>query len=159
MLIKIRLSNNLENKVWRTQYGFRKARSTAQALFIARRVLDLAEAGTGKMIFTFLDWEKAFDKVDQTKLQEALFRLNIPDKVLRIIGKFHENPQFRIKTADSKSNYRKQCTGIRQGCPLSPYLFILFMTVMFTDIYERVGHLVNKGVCQGTNFFRSVVCG
>ena len=132
------MADNLEEKIWKTQYGFRKGRSTAQALFIARRILENAEAGTQPIILTFLDWEKAFDKIDQDGLIKALERLNFSDKMLRILKIFYENPQFRIKTQDGKSDYRKQTTGIRQGCPLSPYLFILMMTVAFQDIKNKI---------------------
>ena len=52
---------------------------------------------------------------------------------------FYENPRFRIKDRDGKSSWRKQETGIRQGCPLSPYLFVIFMTVLFNDVKDEVG--------------------
>jgi len=90
----------------------------------------------------FLDWEKAFDKVDQDMLTNALYRLNIPDKLLKIISSFYENPKFRIKDMEGNSEYRKQCAGIRQGCPLSPYLFILLMTVVFHDVHQEIDHKI-----------------
>lgn len=46
--------------------------STAQPLFIARRLQDQAETTGDKLFMVFLDWEKAFDKVDQEKLVEAI---------------------------------------------------------------------------------------
>ena len=37
-----------------------------------------------------------------------------------------------------RSSERRQNSGIRQGCPLSPYLFIMLMTVMMRDINSNL---------------------
>ena len=97
----------------------------------------------------FLDWEDTFDKVDQTMLANALFRLNIPDKILNIIESFYVNPQFRVKDSEGTSRYRRQNAGIRQGFPLSPYLFILLMAVIFHDIHDEIEDAIRpyKGDC------------
>ena len=71
-----------------------------------------------------MDWEKAFDKVDQEKLIEAMTRLGLPQKMIDVFASFYVNPQFRVKDREGKSTYRRQRVGIRQGCPLSPYVFI-----------------------------------
>ena len=93
----------------------------------------------------FLDWEKAFDKVDQAELIKAIRRLNVPEKICRILETFYINPQFAIRDSEGKSGYRKQRTGIRQGCPLSPYLFVLLMTVMFNDIHNELDSKIIAG--------------
>eukprot|EP00975_Prorocentrum_lima_P052586 11020412-Prorocentrum_lima.AAC.1 len=36
------------------------------------------------------------------------------------------------------SSYYDQSSGIRQGCPLSPYLFLVVMTTLFADIHEAI---------------------
>ena len=80
-LIKERIDAGIDQYVHKTQYGFRKAKSTAQALFIARRLMDLSEREGSNITLVLLDWEKAFDKIDHSSLMEALERLNIPKKL------------------------------------------------------------------------------
>ena len=68
-----------------------------------------------------LDWEKAFDEVDQEKLIEAMIWLFLPQKMIDVLASFYVNPQFRVKDRKGKSTYRAQRAEIRQGRPLSPY--------------------------------------
>ena len=45
-----------------------------------------------------------------------------------------------------------QETGIRQGCPLSPYRFIIVMTAMFEDIKENLSLNLAKHRAPGADF-------
>ena len=137
-LIKNRLADHLEDKVWKLQYGFRQKRSTNQALFICRRLQDIAESGGSKLTLLFLDWEKAFDQIYQDELVNAVRRMNLPQEITDMIQVLYDGLKFRIKGREGKSTYRPQRTGIRQGCPLSPYLFIIFISVLMHDVHEEV---------------------
>ena len=57
-ILQKRLAAGLDDKIWETQYGFRKQRSTAQPLFATRRLQDQAEAKGNKLFPVFSDWEK-----------------------------------------------------------------------------------------------------
>ena len=63
----------------KTQYGFRKGRSTVNALFILQRLLEWVQNHKdGKFYMLFLDWEKAFDRIDHRALVIALRRMGLP---------------------------------------------------------------------------------
>ena len=141
-LIQTRMANAIDERISQLQFGFRKKRSTSQPLFIARRIQDFAEASGDKLFLVFLDWEKAFDKIDQQMMIEAIERLNVPSKLIDMLKAIYKNPQFCIRDSEGNSTWRKQRAGIRQGCPLSPYLFICLMTVMFDDIHTQVDHKI-----------------
>ena len=61
--IERRLETTLDKLLMNTQYGFRKSRSTLDALFVAKRMQEYSERAGQTGMTILLDWEKAFDKI------------------------------------------------------------------------------------------------
>ena len=91
-VIQQRLAAKIDKFIHPTHYGFRAKRITSQSLYIARRIQDIAEQSGDQILLVLLDWEKAFDKIDQDRLIEALTRLNIPPKAIGNIKALYTNP-------------------------------------------------------------------
>jgi hypothetical protein len=111
--------------------------STAQAIFLARRLMDISERTGSNPSLVLLDWI-FFDKVNQTQFLQTLRRLKVPPRMLKTIEHIYSSPKFRVATGGHSSNYRTQRSGIRQVCPLSPYLFVILMSTFFHDIKQRL---------------------
>ena len=71
-IIQKRLSDQIDPYLQKTQFGFRKGKSTAHAIHIIRRIMDIGYRAGQQLCLILLDWEKAFDKVDQEQLHKAL---------------------------------------------------------------------------------------
>ena len=91
-----------------------------------------------KLLMVFLNWAKAFDRVRADSLIKALTRFGIPEYVIKLIESIYEERQFFIQDHYGDSKICYQSAGIAQGCPLSPFLFIIVQSVMFHDIYNEV---------------------
>ena len=104
-MTKERIKTGLDDWIQKTQYGFREGKSTAQAIFLARRLIDAKEKNSDPITLILLDWEKAFDKVDQAKLLEALKRLNVPPNIMALITNMYRDPKFKVVVGQSRSNY------------------------------------------------------
>ena len=89
-----------------------------------------------KAFLLLLDWAKAFDKITYERLFAALERMAVDPKLINIIKYIYNHATFYVTIDNIQSNTYKQHTGIRQGCPLSPYLFTIVMTVIFYEINQ-----------------------
>ena len=109
------------------QYGFRKGRGTRDAIG-ALRVLTERSIQHGQDIYIcFVDYEKAFDRVDWKKLMHALRRIGVDWKDRRLIGNLYMGQKVRIKIEEEFSGSEVLDRGIRQRCPLSPILFNIYI--------------------------------
>ena len=95
---------------------------------------EYAERAGQKGVMILLDWEKAFDKIEHEWLFRTLDYFEVPEEISDIVKKLYEKPQFYVEIDGVKSKTAKQTTGIRQGCPLSPCLFIMVMDRIFKVI-------------------------
>ena len=97
--------------------------------------MDFSERRGSNLSLVLLDWKMVFDKVNQTKLLQALRRLKVPPRMLEAIEHI-SSPKLRVATGGHTSSYRIQRSGIRQDCPLSRYLFVIPMSTLFHDIKQ-----------------------
>ena len=151
-LSKLRLVDVIDPWISKTQFGFRAKKSTAQAIFIARRLMDMAERQGKNVTLVCLDWQKAFDQVDQHRLVEVLQRLHTPPNIMQTIRNMYQNAQFRVVKDENKSEYKPQNAGIRKGCPLSPYLFCIPLSAIFQDIKTELNTRKQKEPIAGLQF-------
>ena len=75
--------------------------------------------------------------------------MNVPDKYVNAIREMYKQPTFRVEMEGQISDWTQQATGIRQGCPLSPYLFVVLMSVLFQDIHKNDVLKLNEHRVQG----------
>eukprot|EP00971_Amphidinium_carterae_P344108 6484291-Amphidinium_carterae.1 len=66
----------------------------------------------------------------------SLRRYRIPELFAQMIGNIYAAPQFCVKLPFGFSDSFTQRCGIKQGCCLSPFLFILVTSIMFTEILQ-----------------------
>ncbi|CAE7610120.1 Pol, partial [Symbiodinium sp. CCMP2456] len=81
-----------------------------------------------------LDWEKAFDKIHPQALLTALDRFGVPPHLTALIKNIYTSPQFTVAAAGHSSSKEEAQSGIRQGCSLSPYLFLVVHGMIMHDV-------------------------
>ena len=133
-MLQTRLAESFDERLRGTQYGFRSHRSTTQPLFILRRAMEWATMTNHNLQLLFLDWKQAFDSLDHTAMLEALKRFGLSQRMLETISSIYRNPVFYIQGFNQAECKGQVQAGIRQGCPLSPYLFIVVLTVILSDL-------------------------
>ncbi len=75
----------------------------------------------------FVDLEKAFDCVPRGILWRVLREYGVRGPLLRAVRSLYDRSRSLVRIAGSKSDLFPVHVGLRQGCPLSPVLFIIFM--------------------------------
>jgi hypothetical protein len=74
--------------------------------------------------------KKAFNKVDRNTLLNNLAADNIPDKIIHAICNIYSNKKISVKTDSNPSEWKSINKEVREGCGLSPLLFITYMDVI-----------------------------
>lgn len=85
-----------------------------------------------------LDFEKAYDRVDLGFLKQVLTNFGFGEKTLFFIEMLYHNAESQFLVNGELSEGVKQNRGVRQGCPLSMFLYIIYIEPFLRDLKNQI---------------------
>lgn len=138
-IFALRLRPYLSSLVHPYQAGFvpnRSIHTTVDTLLAVQRQARAAGSGTTG-VCALLDFAKAYDYFNRTFLTEMLRRRGFHPSFVTLVATIHENTAGRFLVNGFLSSPLQIAGGIRQGCPLAPFLFLIAIDTLYHRIDEH----------------------
>lgn len=176
ILVNNQIINYLENNnlLNNKQYGFRKGKSTINALDDLVRQVHLSFENKTCAQATFCDLSKAFDSVDSHKLLIKLNYYGFTGKSLKFFESYLQNRRQAVYIDGRWSNEVQMEWGVPQGSVLGPLLFLIYIndlpfavnsnSILYADDstffitsknYNELEKLANETLTNASDWFHS----
>ena len=124
-IILERMKDALDSRLRDEQAGFRKERSCCDQIATLRIIVEQTLEWNTSLYMVFIDFEKAFDSIDRNTLWKILRHYGVPEKIIKMIQVFYVGFQANVLHEGDMTEAFEMTTGVRQGCLLSPLLFLV----------------------------------
>lgn len=144
-----RLQKTVKEIISPFQNAFAKGRSITDNVLIAHEVLRYIrrhKKGKTGWASIKIDLQKAYDKISWEFLQDLLSFMNFPPKWIQLIMQCVTTVSFKVQINGGLSPQFLPKAGLRQGDPISPYLFILCMNVLSGLLIKNQDNSKIKGI-------------
>src|SRR5690606_653438 len=137
-LVACRLSTLCETYqlLHKDQIGGRKQRSAVDAILAL--VSDVENNWNKKLVTSalFLDVKGAFDNVSRVRLLQTMRQMRIPTPLVHWVEHFMTERSIQLAFDGQREGMVPVDTGIPQGSPVSPILFLIYLKPLF-DVLEK----------------------
>ena len=134
-VLATRLQHSLPRAISDSQQGFVHGRQMSKPVMMMMAQLSTAArqddmpADQSRCIL-LLDFRKAYDTVDRDFLFESLRLFGFDERFVDLMRRIHSGTSARFVVNGCQSRALPVSSGIRQGCPLAPLLFLLVVEVL-----------------------------
>ncbi len=119
------------------QAGFRKDHHTSDQIFVLRTLIEQQRLAGNPLYVCFVDFQKAYDTVPRDQLWGKLDRMGINGFILDAIKALYNDVPVCVRTRGGLTSTFQSLMGVKQGCPLSPTLFGLYIDDLESDLLRQ----------------------
>ena len=109
------------------QAGFRSGRSPTDNCFVLRHLVNAAACNQAPLFVAFIDFSKAYDRIDRALLWRVLEGAGLHGPMLETLQQMYREVHLRVRAKGELGAPFESTVGVKQGCPLSPLLFGIFI--------------------------------
>ena len=132
--LAIRLQSTLPDLININQSGFMKNRSISDHIRTIDDLICLSNSSNNSGMIVSLDFAKAFDSIDTNAIFNALDKFNFGRNYINMIKTLVNKNKSCVQNGGWLSDWFDIERGIKQGCCVSPLLFILVVEIMAIKI-------------------------
>ncbi|XP_072846195.2 transposon TX1 uncharacterized 149 kDa protein [Pogona vitticeps] len=125
-ILQSRLQQYVDRELPEVQAGFRRGRGTRDQIANMRWIMEKAREFQKNIYFCFIDYAKASDCVDHSKLWQVLKEMGVLDHLIYLLRILYVGQETTVRTGYGTSDWFIIRKGVQQGCILSPSLFSLY---------------------------------
>ena len=125
-ILQVRLQQYMNHELPDVQAGFRKARGTRDQIAKIHWIIEKAREFQKNIYFCFIDYAKAFDYVDHSKLWKILKEIGLPDHLTCLLRNLYAGQEATVRIRHGTADWFQIRKGVHQGCILSSCLFNLY---------------------------------
>ncbi|KAK3528365.1 hypothetical protein QTP86_034135 [Hemibagrus guttatus] len=119
------------------QYGFMPRKSTTDAIFALRILMEKYRDGQKELHCVFVDLEKAYDRVPREELWYCMRKSGVAEKYVRVVQDIYERSRTVVRCAVGQTEEFNVEVGLHQGSALSPFLFAIVMDQLSEEVRQE----------------------
>ncbi|KAK3575129.1 hypothetical protein QTP86_020814, partial [Hemibagrus guttatus] len=119
------------------QYGFMPRKSTTDAIFALRILMEKYRDGQRELHCVFVDLEKVYDRVPREELWYCMRKSGVAEKYVRVLQDMYERSRTVVRCAVGQTEEFKVEVGLHQGSALSPFLFAIVMDQLSEEVRQE----------------------
>ncbi|KAK3571820.1 hypothetical protein QTP86_020578 [Hemibagrus guttatus] len=119
------------------QYGFMPRKSTTDAIFALRILMEKYRDGQRELHCVFVDLEKAYDRVPREELWYCMRESGVAEKYVRVVQDMYERSRTVVRCAVGQTEEFNVEVGLHQGSALSPFLFAMVMDQLSEEVRQE----------------------
>jgi hypothetical protein len=109
------------------QNGFRKGRNCVDHLNVITSLIVTRKVSKKHTFAAFVDFSKAYDRVDRTLLCNKLEAYGICGKMMATLRAIYDKVKCNVRVNGLSTQWFDGAVGLKQGCILSPLLFNMYI--------------------------------